>query len=80
MTVEQQVMVIYAVTNGLLDNFAVSELKAWEHDFLEYMRTQAPQVGDKIRNEKALSKETEAELKKSIESFNNMRTPKKSAS
>jgi F-type H+-transporting ATPase subunit alpha len=80
MTVEQQVMVIYAVTNGMLDAFEVSELKVWEHDFLEYMHTQSPQVGEKIRNEKALSKETEAELKKSIESFNKMRTPKKPAS
>ncbi len=73
MAVEQQVMVIYAVTNGLLDSFAISELKAWERDFLDYARTQQPQIAEKIRKEKTLSKETEADLRKAIESFNNTR-------
>ena len=73
MPVEQQVMVVYAVTNGFLDSIPVSELKVWERDFLDYMRTQRAQVGEKIRTGKELSKEVEAELKSAIESFNNSR-------
>jgi len=79
MAVEQQVMVIYAVTNGLLDSFAVSELKAWERDFLDYARTQQPQIAEKIRKEKTLSKETEADLRKAIESFSNTRVSRNTA-
>jgi F-type H+-transporting ATPase subunit alpha len=79
MPVEQQVMVIYAVTNGLLDAFQVSELKTWERDFLDYMRTQHSAVGEKIRNEKSLSKETEAELRGAIEGFNKMHAPQQNA-
>jgi hypothetical protein len=38
---------------------------------------QFPQVPQKIRSEKILSKETEADLRRAIESFNQSRTPKK---
>jgi len=69
MPVEQQVMIIYAVTNGLLDQIPVPELKEWESGFLEYVAAQYPQVTEAIRKEKVLSKETEADLKRAIEAF-----------
>jgi F-type H+-transporting ATPase subunit alpha len=77
MAVEHQVMVIFAVTNGFLDQIAVSEIKEWERGFLEFVEKQFPQVPQKIRSEKILSKETEADLRRAIESFNQSRTPKK---
>jgi F-type H+/Na+-transporting ATPase subunit alpha len=67
--VEQQVMVIYAVTNGFLDEIPVSELREWERGFLEFAAAKFPQVGSKIRTEKALTKEVEADLKRAIEQF-----------
>ena len=79
MPVEQQVMIIYAVTNGYLDQIPVSEVRAWERDFLEMMASQRVQIQDKIRNEKAMSKETEAELKAAIEQFNQSRSPANTA-
>ena len=44
-------------------------MRAWENGFHEYMKAQFPQVGDRIRTEKVLSKETEAELKRGIEQY-----------
>jgi len=73
MAVEHQVMVIFAVTNGLLDQIPVGELKEWERGFLEYAGSQFPQVGEAIRKEKVLSKETEADLRRAIEGFNGSR-------
>jgi F-type H+-transporting ATPase subunit alpha len=70
-------MVIYAVTNGFLDQIAVPKLKDWEKGFLEFMEAQFPQVPQKIRGEKVLSKETEADLKRGIESFNQQFTSSK---
>jgi F-type H+-transporting ATPase subunit alpha len=72
MTVEQQVMVIYAVSNGFLDTVPVSEIRAWERGFLDYVAAQFPQVGDKIRTEKALSKDTEADLKQAIAGYSQL--------
>jgi F-type H+-transporting ATPase subunit alpha len=70
MAVEQQVMVIYAVTNGYLDQISVPQIKDWERRFLEFVEKQFPQVPQKIRSDKVLSKETEADLKRGIEAFN----------
>src|SRR3954467_11808124 len=70
MSVEQQVMVIFAVTNGFLDNIAVSGIKEWERSFLDFVEHQFPQVSQRIRSDKVLSKETEADLKRAIENFN----------
>ncbi len=69
MPVEKQVASIFAVTNGFLDGIPVSEVRRWEREFHELMDTQMPQVGERIRTEKALSKENEAALRQAIERF-----------
>ena len=66
---EEQVAVIYAVTNGFLDAIDTGKVRAWEKGFLEYARAQFPQVLDGMRSTKALSKENEAELKRCIEQY-----------
>jgi F-type H+/Na+-transporting ATPase subunit alpha len=69
MTMEDQVMILYAVTNGFIDDVATEKVRAWEKGFHEYMKAQFPQVGDNIRNEKKISDATEAELKRGIEQY-----------
>ena len=69
MAVEQQVMIIYAVTNGHLDEVPVNRIREWERGFHDFMTAQFPQVGDALRKEKALSKDTEAALKQGIEAY-----------
>jgi F-type H+-transporting ATPase subunit alpha len=68
-SVEEQVMVIYAVTNGYLDAIPVNRIREWERGFLDYARTQYPQVGDAIRTSKALGKDVEPDLKRAIEAY-----------
>jgi len=69
MPVEQQIMIIYAVTNGLLDDVDVKELRAWEKGFHEFMKAQHPAVGDEIRTKKAMSDELQGRLKKAIDQY-----------
>jgi F-type H+-transporting ATPase subunit alpha len=73
MPVEQQVMIIYAVTNGHLDDVAVPAIRDWEREFHEFAKAQFPQVGERIRSEKVLSKETEEDLKRAIAQFKQLR-------
>jgi F-type H+/Na+-transporting ATPase subunit alpha len=73
MAVEQQVIVIYAVTNGFLDEVAVGEIKQWERGFLEYLHAQWPQVGERLRKEKEIKKDLEEELKRAIAAFKELR-------
>ena len=70
--VDQQVMTIFAVTNGFLDDIAVKDLKAWEKGFHEFMATKFPQVGNGVRTEKAISKDNEAALRRGIEEYKKM--------
>ena len=79
MSVEQQVMVIYAVTNGFIDAIPVNEIKAWEQGFLDFIGAQFPQIPNAIKTQKAMSKEIEADLKRGIEQFNNSRGSGKAA-
>jgi F-type H+-transporting ATPase subunit alpha len=65
-------MVIYAVTNGLLDTVPVAEVRNWERGFLEYVSAQFPQVPERIRTDRAISKETEGDLKRAIDGYRQM--------
>ena len=67
LTVEDQVMAIFAVTQGYLDDLGASEIRAWESSFREYMRSGHPAVGDAIRTEKVISDETDEKLRSAIE-------------
>jgi F-type H+-transporting ATPase subunit alpha len=69
MPVEQQVMIIFAVTNGFLDDVPTNAVREWERNFLEYMAATYPQVGDGLRQAKDLTKEIEADLRRGIEAF-----------
>jgi F-type H+-transporting ATPase subunit alpha len=79
MPVEEQVVIIYAVTNGFLDTIPVTEIREWERGFLESLRAQFPQVPERIKKDKAISKEIEADLKRAIEQFNESRGSKTAA-
>jgi F-type H+-transporting ATPase subunit alpha len=69
MPVEQQVMILYAVSNGYIDDVAIPVLREWEKGFHEFMSAQYPQVGERIRAEKAMSKETEADFKRALDEY-----------
>lgn len=70
MPFEQQVAVIYAVTNGYLDQTPVEKVKEWEDRFHAYMEGAGRKALDMLREKKELTQDTESELKRSIEEFN----------
>ncbi|HEV2148305.1 MAG TPA: F0F1 ATP synthase subunit alpha [Longimicrobiaceae bacterium] len=72
MPVEQQVAIIYALTNGFLDNVDVAQVRAWERDFHIYLRTTHPEVLDGIRNDRDLTADNEKALRASIERYAEM--------
>jgi F-type H+-transporting ATPase subunit alpha len=69
MTVEQQVMIIYAVTNGFLDDVAVDKIREWETGFHTFMAAQHPKIAEEIRTKKALSDDLTARLKEAITAY-----------
>jgi F-type H+/Na+-transporting ATPase subunit alpha len=47
-SVEKQVMIIYAATNGYLDDVALDKIAAWEAGFYRYMDANHPEIGEAI--------------------------------
>ena len=69
MAVEQQVMIIFAVTGGLLDDVPVEAIRDWERGFRDFIAAEHPQIGEEIRTRKVLNDELSARLKAAIEAY-----------
>ena len=69
MPVERQVMIIFAVTNGYLDDVAPERIKSWEQGFLDFMMAQHPDVGQEIRSRKLLPEELATRLRAAIDEY-----------
>jgi F-type H+-transporting ATPase subunit alpha len=64
-----QVMIIFAAVNGFLDDVPVSKVRAFEEQFLQYMRTAQPEVGAAIARDKQITPETQQQLEAAIKAF-----------
>ena len=69
MVIQDQVISIYAVVNGYLDDIPVDNVGRFEDELLSFMNSNYPEVGDKIVEEGKLTDELEAELEEGIEDF-----------
>ncbi|MFN5058473.1 MAG: F0F1 ATP synthase subunit alpha [Chloroflexota bacterium] len=67
MPLEEQVMVIFAATNGFIDGVPVAKVGVWKADFLQFMRTVHPEVGKAIFENRLDRKYPSPELRASLE-------------
>jgi len=68
-SIPDQVMAIFAGTNGYLDDVPAEQVSVFEREFVQFMRTTHPQVGDQIAEDRTISPETEKALRAAIEEF-----------
>jgi F-type H+-transporting ATPase subunit alpha len=66
---EKQVLVLYAALNGYFNKFEPSQMQEIEKKFIEYVDDLHGELIGKIKKERAISEETEAEIKQVIEKF-----------
>jgi F-type H+/Na+-transporting ATPase subunit alpha len=69
MPLENQVMVIFAGTNGFADTVPVERMKKWEADVLRYLSTSHPELGKDIAANKRITDETEQKLRQALTTF-----------
>lgn len=67
---DHQVMLIYAVSRGYLDNVSTNKVDAWRQAFVRYMDTAQAHVGKPILETGAWNDEIEGQLKQAIVDFN----------
>ncbi len=68
-SLEKQVMILYAAINGYLDDIAVDKLATFETNLYRFMEANHPEVGASIAREKDITAEIEEALKKAILEF-----------
>ena len=69
MSMENQVIILYAAINGYIDDIPVNRVLDFEVNLLKLMDTVHQKVGKTIAKTKELSEETEKELTAAIEKF-----------
>ncbi len=64
-----QVIVLFAGTNGFADSVALDKMVQWQADLIRFMATSYPEIGKDIISRKAISDDNRAALLKALEAF-----------
>jgi F-type H+-transporting ATPase subunit alpha len=67
---EEEVSVIFAVTNGLADKIPVNKMADWQVALMRYLSTSNSNLLKDIADKKQLTKDTEQGLRDAISTFN----------
>jgi len=70
MSLEQQVTVLFAGTNGFADQIPVEKMRHWETSMLRFVETSYPGVGKDITEKKLITPETDKKLREALKIFN----------
>ena len=69
MPVEQETMVVYAGTQGYLDDVPVNKVLDFQNKFLQYVDQSAPDLRKNLAEKKELSSDIESSLKQTLADF-----------
>jgi len=69
MSLGGQVNILYAVTNGFLDEVPVDKVMTWEENFHRFMKTSHPEIEEKVNDDKEIKPDTKEALEKAISEF-----------
>jgi F-type H+-transporting ATPase subunit alpha len=69
MPFEEQVILIFAGTQGFLDEMPLESIRAFEEQFLNFIRTKKQDVAKEVREKKALDDDLKAKISAAITEF-----------
>jgi len=69
LSMENQVIEIFAGTHGFTDNVSLDRMRRWESAMLRYIETSHPEIGKSIADEKRITAETEEQLVQALQAF-----------
>jgi len=69
MSLGKQASILYAVTNGYLDDVPVEKVIPWEGNFHRFMETNHPEIEKQILTDNEIKSETENRLKAAIAEY-----------
>ncbi len=69
-SIENQVVILFAGTNGYADEIPIDRMQAWKESLLRYIDTSHSELVKDIAEKKELTEEGEAALREAIKTFN----------
>jgi F-type H+-transporting ATPase subunit alpha len=75
LSVEKQIMIIYAGNNGYLDDFPESSLKKYEEELYPFIEEKFPEIERELKEKKELDASLKEKIEKALEEFNSKFTP-----
>ena len=69
LSLENQIVEIFAGTRGFADNVHLDGMRRWETSLLRYMDTSHPEIGKSITEDKRITPETEEKLIQALDTF-----------
>jgi len=72
MNVENQILVIWAASNGYADDVAVEDVRSFEAALLKFIENSHPGLLQSIREKKSLTDDIITDLKQALEDFKGM--------
>ena len=75
LSVEKQIMIIYAGNNGYLDDFPESSLKRYEEELYPFIEEKYPEIERELKEKKELDASLKEKIEKALEEFNSKFTP-----
>ncbi len=67
---DEEVILLFAGTNGFIDEIPVDRVRAWKEDVLRYMETSYPEINRDILEKNLITQETDARLRDALKAFN----------
>jgi F-type H+-transporting ATPase subunit alpha len=69
MPLEQQVIVLFAGTQGYADKIPLEDMRRWEASLIRFMESSYPEIGKEIAEKKVITDETREKLVAALENF-----------
>jgi len=69
MSLENQIIVIYAGTQGFSDKVPLDQMRTWETTLIRYMESSHPGIGKDIAQKKRITDDTEKLLREALNAF-----------
>ena len=69
MSLSDQVIAIFAGTNGFADQVPVDKMGQWQADMLKYMESSHPELGKEIAEKKIIAEDNRKNLLKALDTF-----------
>jgi F-type H+/Na+-transporting ATPase subunit alpha len=69
LSMENQVIEIFAGTQGFADKVPLERMREWETELIRFMESSHPEIGRDIADKKRLTEETEAKLREALKAF-----------